>query len=94
MGDHADDALFAGLDQSWGWRQYFTPAPKPKNAQVFAHFAGNATDFKAGQRVVHKPSDVAGVVVTVRGSQVAWRPDTRLTPGAVWVDSDKLRFDI
>ncbi len=52
MGDYADDAIFAGLDQSWGWRRpraYSTP-PKKTNAEIFAKHAGNATLFKVGQR--------------------------------------------
>ena len=54
MGDHADDALFSGLDQSWGlghprgWgfpRRAPTPAPKKKtNQEIFAKFTEKPID--------------------------------------------------
>lgn len=97
MGDHADDALFAGLDQSWGWRRprVWSPPPKPSNQRVFSRFAGPIHgDFKTGQRLIHIPSGIAGEVLATRGNgQICWRPDTGLFKGGVWVDADKFRHE-
>ena len=99
MGDHADDAIFAGLDQSWGWRR--TPRyssrpaqPKNKNQIIFAKFARDGIKFKTNDRVVHIASGSAGVVLSSRGDQVCWKPDSRINPGGIWVDSETLRYDI
>lgn len=98
MGEYADDEIDRWIgDCSWGnrRRREFTPVHiKRKNSQVFSAYARDGTNFKTGDRVVHMPSGVAGVVIGTRGTQILWRPDTRLKPGGVFVDSAKLRFDI
>lgn len=54
----------------------------PTNQQVFRNFVHPVHgDVKAGQRVVHKPSGVAGVVLSTREDKICWRPDTRIKPG-------------
>lgn len=100
MGEFADEYVDRMIGDYWGGgyrHQRFYSRPKPAkktNAQIFAAYARDGINFKAGDRVVHKPSAVAGVVVSVRGSQVCWRPDTRLKPGGIYVDAGSLRFDI
>lgn len=39
MGDHADDAMFAGFDEPWGYshRDYIHRPRKPTNRELFAH---------------------------------------------------------
>lgn len=100
MGEHADDAIFAGLDGSWGWggrgRGYSLVGRRTKktNQQIFKDFAGPVHGhFKTGQRVVHVPSGVAGVILATRAFQVCWRPDTRIRPGGIWIDPEKLRSE-
>lgn len=97
MGEYADDEIDRWIgDSQWGSRRReFVPVHiKRKNSQIFSRFARAGTNFKTGDRVVHIPSGVAGMVIGTRGTQILWRPDTRLKPGGVFVDSDKLRFDI
>lgn len=100
MGEYADYEIDRWIgDSDWGSyrrnRMEFKPvARKLKNSQVFARFARDGTNFKTNDRVVHKPSGSAGLVLATRGSQICWRSDSRWKPGGVWVDSDKFRFDI
>lgn len=96
MGDHADDAIHAGIDQGWGYPyvRRFRPSRPAKSANQRA-FAGHAREklFKAGDRVIHTPSGSKGVVTSVRGDGVFWKPDSRIKPGDVWVDEKNLTFD-
>lgn len=44
MGDHADDAIFGGLDENWGWRSGRSrarrkPKPKPSAPATLADFS-------------------------------------------------------
>lgn len=95
MGEYADDAIQAGLDQSWGWRRSRRTYQKPTNKEIFREFAHPENGLcKVGQRVVHVPSGVAGEVLSTRGDQVCWRPDTRIKAGGVWVDIAQFRSEI
>jgi hypothetical protein len=67
----------------------------PSNAKIFREFASPENGLcKAGQRGVHIPSGSAGTVLSTRGNLVCWRPDSRIKPGGIWVDLDKLRVEI
>ncbi len=98
MGEYADDEIdrWADSGEPFGSRNRpFVPVHvKQKNQKVFSAFARDGSNFKAGDRVVHMPSGTAGEVIATRGTQICWKPDSRFKAGGVWVDSDKLRFDI
>jgi hypothetical protein len=67
----------------------------PSNKEIFREFAHPVNSLcKAGQRVVHAPSGVAGKVLSTRGDLVCWRPDTRIKPGGIWVDLSVLRAEV
>jgi hypothetical protein len=96
VGDYADDAIFAGLDGSWGWggrgRGYSLVGRRTKrtNQQVFSKFARTPGKFKTGDRVMLKDGDQHGTVMGLRGNQVFWRPDDRQRGGDIFIDADKL----
>ncbi len=39
MGDHADDAIFAGIGSSWGWRRHTTKIPPRQRSALPSEFA-------------------------------------------------------
>lgn len=98
MGKFADDEIDRWIgDCQWGLgrRREFIPVHlKRKNSQVFSRFARDGTSFKTGDRIVHSPSGAAGIVLATRGTQICWKPDSRIKSGGIWTDSKILRFDI
>jgi hypothetical protein len=98
MGEYADDEIDRWIgDCNWGSRRRrdFVPRPiKLKNSHVFSRFARDGVNFKTGDRVRHKASGSVGEVIATRGTQICWRPDSRLKPRGIWVDSSALNFDI
>jgi hypothetical protein len=95
MGDHADDAIHEGIDQGWGFRRIRAPRRlKPTNQEVFANFARATGEFKPGDRVKHIQSGTTGTITGIRNGAIYWKPDSRLKPGDVFIDADKLMFDI
>lgn len=106
MGEAADDAFDSAFNimmergDSWSFGRgsyryptYSTP-PRRTNQQIFRNFTGvGEQKFKAGDRVVHEPSGVAGTVTEILAgpAYVSWRPDTRVLPGSVPVEVSKLR---
>lgn len=95
MGDYADDAWDPGDPKSWYDATPRIRRPRATNKEIFREFAHPENGLcKAGQRVVHIPSGVAGEVLSVRGDLICWRPDTRIKPGGIWVDISKVRVEI
>lgn len=93
MGDYADDAWDPG--DRWSWTDRTRHHMKRENTKVFARFAEyNDAGFKARNRVVHIPSGMAGVILTVSAKKICWKPDGRIKPGGIWSENEKFRYEI
>lgn len=97
MGDYADDAWDPGDRWSWSDRTRYPPKnhTKSENAKVFSRFAEhNDAGFKVRDRVVHMPSGIAGIILTVSAKKICWKPDSRIKPGGIWSENEKFRYEI